>query len=172
MTEKIINFILGLFSGLKATEFGCEILVFIISMLPILELRGGLLAASLLKVNPVVAYVISIIGNIIPVPFILFFIKRIIEWLGKSKIKFFQKIVKWLNKKVEKNKDKIEKYGYLGLVMFVGIPLPGTGAWTGCLIAAVLDMDRKKSFACVLCGILMASIIMMILSYGVVGKLV
>ena len=82
MIEKIINFILGLFSGLKATEFGCEILVFIISMMPILELRGGLLAASLLKVNPVVAYIISIIGNILPVPFILLFIKRILEWMG------------------------------------------------------------------------------------------
>lgn len=172
MTEKIINFILGLFSGLKATEFGCEILVFIISMMPILELRGGLLAASLLKVNPIVAYIISIIGNVLPVPFILLFIKRIIEWLGNSKIKFFKKIVKWLEKKVEKNKEKIEKYGYLGLILFVGVPLPGTGAWTGCLIAAVLDMDRKKSFICTLCGIIMASIIMMILSYGIVGKLV
>lgn len=172
MTEKIIEFILGLFSGLKATEFGCEILVFIISMMPILELRGGLLAASLLKVNPVVAYIISIIGNVLPVPFILLFIKRIIEWLGKSKIKFFKKIVKWLEKKVEKNKESIEKYGYLGLLLFVGIPLPGTGAWTGCLIAAVLDMDRKKSFINILGGIIMASVIMMILSYGILGKLV
>lgn len=172
MIEKIINFILGLFSGLKATEFGCEILVFIISMMPILELRGGLLAASLLKVNPVVAYIISIIGNILPVPFILLFIKRILEWMGKSKIKFFKKIVKWLEKKVEKNKDKIEKYGYLGLVLFVGIPLPGTGAWTGCLIAALLDMNRKKSFLCTLAGIIMASIIMMVLSYGILGNLV
>ena len=172
MTEKIINFILGLFSGLKATEFGCEILVFIISLLPVLELRGGLLAASLLKVNPIVAYILSILGNILPVPFILIFIKRVIEWLGKSKIKFFKKVVKWLEKKVEKNKFKIEKYGYLGLILFVGIPLPGTGAWTGCLIAAVLDMDRKKSFACIFCGIIMASIIMMILSYGIIGKFI
>ena len=172
MLEKIINFIIGLFSGLKATEFGCEILVFIISMLPVLELRGGLLAASLLDVNPIVAYIISIAGNILPVPFILLFVKKIIEWLGKSKIKLFKKIVNWLEKKVEKNKDKIEKYGYLGLILFVGIPLPGTGAWTGCLVAALLDMDRKKSFACALCGILMASIIMMILSYGIIGKLI
>ena len=172
MTEKIINFILGLFSGLKATEFGCEILVFIISMMPILELRGGLLAASLLEVNPIVAYIISIIGNVLPVPFILLFIKKIIEWMGKSKINMFKKIVKFLHKKVEKNKDKIEKYGYLGLVLFVGVPLPGTGAWTGCLVAALLDMDRKKSFACVLCGVVMASVIMMIISYGLLGRVV
>lgn len=170
--EKLINIIIGLFAGLKATRYGREILVFIISVLPILELRGGLLAASLLEVDPLVAYIISIIGNILPVPFILFFIKRIIDWLRKSKVNFFKKIAKFLDEKVEKNKEKIEKYGYLGLILFVGVPLPGTGAWTGCLLAAVLDMDRKKSFACVVCGVLMASIIMMILSYGIVGKLV
>lgn len=170
--EKLINIIIGLFAGLKATRYGREILVFIISVLPILELRGGLLAASLLEVDPLVAYIISIIGNILPVPFILFFIKRIIDWLRKSKVNFFKKIAKLLDEKVEKNKEKIEKYGYLGLILFVGVPLPGTGAWTGCLLAAVLDMDRKKSFACVVCGVLMASIIMMVLSYGIVGKLV
>ena len=170
--EKLINIIIGLFAGLKATRYGREILVFIISVLPILELRGGLLAASLLEVDPLVAYIISIIGNILPVPFILFFIKRIINWLRKSKVNFFKKIAKFLDEKVEKNKEKIEKYGYLGLILFVGVPLPGTGAWTGCLLAAVLDMDRKKSFACVVCGVLMASIIMMVLSYGIVGKLV
>lgn len=170
--EKLINIIIGLFAGLKATRYGREILVFIISVLPILELRGGLLAASLLEVDPLVAYIISIIGNILPVPFILFFIKRIIDWLRKSKVNFFKKIAKFLDEKVEKNKEKIEKYGYLGLILFVGVPLPGTGAWTGCLLAAVLDMDRKKSFACVVCGVLMASIIMMVLSYGIVGKLI
>lgn len=170
--EKLINIIIGLFAGLKATRYGREILVFIISVLPILELRGGLLAASLLEVDPLVAYILSIIGNILPVPFILFFIKRIIDWLRKSKLNFFKKIAKFLDEKVEKNKEKIEKYGYLGLILFVGVPLPGTGAWTGCLLAAVLDMDRKKSFACVVCGVLMASIIMMVLSYGIVGKLV
>ena len=170
--EKLINIIIGLFAGLKATRYGREILVFIISVLPILELRGGLLAATLLEVDPLVAYVISIIGNILPVPFILFFIKRIIVWMRKSKVNLFNKFAKFLDEKVEKNKEKIEKYGYLGLILFVGVPLPGTGAWTGCLLAAVLDMDRKKSFACVVCGVLMASIIMMVLSYGIVGKLV
>ena len=170
--EKLINIIIGLFAGLKATRYGREILVFIISVLPILELRGGLLAASLLEVDPLVAYVISIIGNILPVPFILFFIKRIIVWMRKSKVNLFNKFAKFLDEKVEKNKEKIEKYGYLGLILFVGVPLPGTGAWTGCLLAAVLDMDRKKSFACVVCGVLMASIIMMVLSYGILGNLI
>lgn len=170
--EKLINIIISLFAGLKATRYGREILVFIISVLPILELRGGLLAATLLEVDPLVAYVISIIGNILPVPFILFFIKRIIVWMRKSKVNLFNKFAKFLDEKVEKNKEKIEKYGYLGLILFVGVPLPGTGAWTGCLLAAVLDMDRKKSFACVVCGVLMASIIMMVLSYGILGNLI
>lgn len=170
--EKLINIIIGLLSGLKSTRYGGILIVFIISVLPILELRGGLLAASLLEVDPFTAYIVAIIGNLLPIPFILLFIKRIIAWLRNSKVKFFNKIAKFLDEKVAKNKDKIEKYGYLGLLLFVGVPLPGTGAWTGCLLAAVLDMDRKKSFVSILCGILMASIIMMVISYGIVGRLI
>ena len=86
--------------------------------------------------------------------------------------KHFSKVAKWLDKKVKKNKDKIEKYGFWGLVLFVGIPLPGTGAWTGCLVAAVLEMDKKKSFLAAAIGILMASIIMMILSFGLLKGIV
>lgn len=172
MSEKIVNAIVGAFGGTASIAYGKEILVFIISLMPILELRGGLLAATLLKVEPAVAYIISIVGNALPVPFILLFIKKILDWMGKSKVKFFKKIVKVLEGKVEKNKNKIEKYGYLGLILFVGIPLPGTGAWTGCLLAALLDMNRKKSFICILLGIIMASIIMMILSYGILGNLI
>ena len=82
------------------------------------------------------------------------------------KRKKLNKIVKWLDKKIIKHKDQIEKYGFWGLVLFVGIPLPGTGAWTGCLIAAVLEMDRKKAFIAAILGVLMASIIMMLISFG------
>ena len=82
------------------------------------------------------------------------------------------KVALWLDKKAKKNHDKIEKYGYWGLVLFVGIPLPGTGAWTGCLAASVFEMDRKKSFFATMAGILIASIIMMILSYGILGNLI
>ncbi len=170
--ETIINAIIKLFSGIISYKFGKEIIVFFISILPILELRGGLLAASLLNVQPLVAYIVSIIGNILPVPFILLFINKILEWMGNSKVKWLNKTAKWINKKADKNKDKIEKYGYLGLLLFVGIPLPGTGAWTGCLVASVLHLDRKKAFYATLCGILMASIIMMIISYGIIGNLI
>ena len=82
-------------------------------------------------------------------------------------IKYFKKIVKWLDKKVENKKGQIEKFGFWGLVAFVGIPLPGTGAWTGTLIAAMLDMDKKKSFLAATIGVLIAGVIMAIFSYGV-----
>ena len=164
MVEKIVAFILSLFSSLKVIPFGKELIVFIISLMPILELRGGLLAASLLNLNPLESYIIAVIGNIIPIPFILWFINNILNWMRKKKK--LEKIVKWLDKKVIKHKDQIEKYGFWGLVLFVGIPLPGTGAWTGCLIAAVLEMDRKKAFIAALLGVLIASIIMMLISFG------
>ena len=169
--ESIINSIIKLFSGLTALKFGKELIVFIISILPILELRGGLIAASLLNVSPLTGYIISIIGNTLPVPFILLFINKILEWMGKSKIKWMNKLSKWLDKKARKHKDSIEKYGYLGLTLFVGVPLPGTGAWTGCLAASVLNMDKKKSFISIMLGIIMASI-MMILSYGLLKRIV
>ena len=86
--------------------------------------------------------------------------------------KHFKGIAEWLDKKVEKHKGQIEKFGYLGIVLFVGIPLPGTGAWTGSLIASVLEMDRKKTFLAVLVGVFLASVIMMIVSFGLVAKLV
>lgn len=170
--ESIINSIIKLFSGLTALKFGKELIVFIISILPILELRGGLIAASLLNVSPLTGYIVSIIGNTLPVPFILLFINKILDWMGKSKIKWMNKLSKWLDKKAGKHKDSIEKYGYLGLTLFVGVPLPGTGAWTGCLAASVLNMDKKKSFISIMLGIIMASIIMMLISYGLLKRIV
>lgn len=172
MSEKLVGAMIGAFGGLTAIKYGREILVFIISLMPILELRGGILAAALLNLDPLPGYVISIIGNVLPVPFILFLIIKVLAWMKNSKVNFFNKIANWLDEKVEKNKGQIEKYGYWGLLLFVGIPLPGTGAWTGTLIAAVLNLDKKKTFITVLCGILMASIIMMFLSYGLLANLI
>lgn len=165
MSEKLVKMFIGLFGGITSTVLGKQILVFIISLMPILELRGGLLAASLLGLDPISSYIISIIGNILPVPFILWFMASILKWMkGRKRLK---KIALWLDKKVEKNRSKIEKYGFFGLVLFVGIPLPGTGAWTGCLVASVLEMDRKKSFLATMLGVFIASIIMMIISFGI-----
>ena len=170
MSEKLVNVIVGAFGWLTTMALGKEILVFIISLLPILELRGGLLAAALIGLDPVPSYIISIIGNILPVPFILLLINKILDLMRKSKK--FKKVAKWLDEKVEKHKGQIEKYGYLGIVLFVGIPLPGTGAWTGSLIASVLEMDKKKTFFAVLAGVFIASIIMMVISFGVIGNII
>lgn len=170
MVEKIVGLILGLFGSFLKTPLGKEIAVFIISLMPILELRGGLIAAALLNMIPVESYIISMIGNILPVPFILWLINKILDWMRGRK--HLSKVAKWLDKKLEKHKGQIEKYGYLGLVLFVGIPLPGTGAWTGCLVAAGLNMDRKKAFLATLLGIIMASIIMMILSFGLLKSII
>lgn len=172
MSEKIVGAMIGAFGGLTSIAYGKEILVFIISLLPILELRGGLLAAALIGLDPVKSYIISIIGNVLPVPFILLLITKILAWMRESKIKLFNKVANWLDEKVEKHKGQIEKFGYLGVVLFVGIPLPGTGAWTGSLIASVLNMDRKKTFLAVMVGIFMASIIMMLVSFGFLANII
>ena len=170
MAESIVNYLLDLFSGLTSLKFGKEILVFIISMLPILELRGGLIAASLLGLKAVPSFIICFIGNIIPIPFILWLITPIFDYLKrKTKLKGF---VEKIETKAMNKKDKIEKLEYIGLFLFVGIPLPGTGAWTGCLIASLLGLDKKKSFIASILGVILAGIIMLILSYGVIGNLI
>ena len=151
MVDKIVNFIIGIFGASSGAMIGKYITVFVISLMPILELRGGLIAASLLKVPPVPAYIISIIGNLIPIPLILWFLDSVFAFMKKH---------------------KIEKLGFWGLVLFIGVPLPGTGAWTGCLIATLLRMDKKKAFLAAILGVIMASIIMMIVSYGVIGNLI
>ena len=167
MTEKLVSFFIGLFGGIKTIPFGRELIAFILSMLPIIELRGGIIAGRALGLPPIPTFIICYIGNILPVPFILWLIKSILNKMRNSTIKIFNKFVSWLDKKVEKKKGQIEKYGFWGLVLFVGIPLPGTGAWTGCLIAAMLDMDKKKSFIAAAIGVLMAGIIISLLSIGI-----
>ena len=139
--------------------------VFIISMIPLLELRGGLLAASLLKISAAKAIPLCIVGNIIPIPFILLFIRQIFRILKKTKL-FRGLVIKMEDRAMKK------KYEFLGLMLFVGIPLPGTGAWTGSLIASLLEIDIKKSSLAIFCGIIMATVIMYIVSYGLVGNLV
>lgn len=170
MTEKLVNWFLGIFSGIASLAFGKELIVFIISLMPILELRGGLIAASLIGLDPIPSYIISIIGNLLPIPFILLFMNSILKWMRNNK--YLKKLANWLDKKVDKNKSKIETLGFWGLVLFVGIPLPGTGAWTGSLIASVLQMDRKKALLAALIGVIMASIIMMFISFGLLKGII
>lgn len=141
-----------------------EWVVFIISMIPILELRGGLIAASILNIPIVKAIPFCVIGNIVPIPFILLFIKKILKWM--QGVKGLRVIANWLEKKAEKKSDALKKGEFWGLALFVGIPLPGTGAWTGSLIAALMDIKLKKAVGAILLGIIIATIIMSFLSYG------
>ena len=147
-----------------------QAVVFIISLMPLLELRGGLLAGSLLKVPVAQAIPLSIIGNILPIPFILLFIRQIFKWM--KKIKIFRGLVERLEAKAMGKSDRIRKYEFWGLMCFVGSPLPGTGAWTGALIASLLGIDIKKSSLAILCGIAMATVIMYFVSYVLVGNIV
>ncbi len=144
--------------------------VFIISMIPILELRGGLLAASLLKISAAKAIPLCIVGNIIPIPFILLFIRQIFKVLKKTKI--FRGLIIRLENRAMSKSDQVKNYEFWGLMLFVGIPLPGTGAWTGSLIASLLEVDIRKSSLAILCGVIMATVIMYVVSYGLVGNLV
>lgn len=147
-----------------------EWVCFFISMVPLLELRGGLIAASLLQVQYVKAVLFCVIGNIIPIPFILLFIKKILKWMKGIKFLWFDKIATWLENRATKKSDALKKGEFWGLLLFVGIPLPGTGAWMGSLIAALFDVDIKKASLAIFCGLILATIIMSILSYGLLGN--
>jgi len=164
MAEKLVKWFMGIFGGLLSTTLSKYIFIFIISASPILELRGGILAASLLGLDSLTSYIVCVIANILPIPFILMLLDKIFEFMKKHHI--MDKIIVKLENKALKNKEKIDKYGYLALLIFVAVPLPGSGGWTGALIASVLKMNRKKSFLVILGGILIASIIMMLISYG------
>ena len=145
------------------------ILVFLVSMVPIVELRGAIPFAVARGLDLLPSYIIAIIGNMIPVPFIYLFARKVLNW-GKDK-KIIGKFFTWILNKGEKAGKKIEnksKYGiYVALMLFVGIPLPGTGAWTGTLAASILNMDFKKTTIFVMLGVLLAGLIMMGLSYGI-----
>lgn len=159
MKEAIANFFLE--------TVGREWCVFFCSLLPIIELRGSIPLGAGFGLPFWQTYLISVIGNILPVPFILLFIKGILTWMSKCRVKAFNKVAGWLFRKAEKNRGKVEKYASLGLVLFVAIPLPGTGAWTGSLVAAIMDMKFWRAFLSALIGVLVAGVVMTLISYGV-----
>lgn len=141
------------------------LIAFLISMVPLVEIRGGIPVALATGVHPVLAYAICIVGNMLPVPIIFFFARKVLEW-GKDK-KFIGKFFTFCLEKGHKGGQKLlsgKKGAYIALMLFVGIPLPGTGAWTGTLAASILDLDFKKSTVAVMCGVILAGIIMGVLS--------
>ena len=148
-----------------------EVYVFLVSMLPIFELRAAIPIGAALDMNIFECFIISVLGNLLPIPFILIFIKKIIEYMSVSKIKLFNKVSNFLIKKADKRSDKVNKYSLLGLFIFVAIPLPGTGAWTGALIASLMEMRFKKALLSISAGVLVAGAVMCAASYGVVSFL-
>ncbi len=141
--------------------------VFVLSMVPVIELRGAIPLGAGLGLPIYTNYLVSVVGNFLPVPFILLFIRHILAWMKTTKR--FAKIALWLEEKAEKHSDKVLRYATFGLFLFVAIPLPGTGAWTGALVAALFRMRMKYAVPSILLGVMAAGVIMALASYGVVG---
>lgn len=142
-----------------------QLVVMLISMLPLVELRGGIPAARVAELPLFEAVFFSVLGNIIPIPFILLFINKIFDWLRPTKL--FGGFVRKMEERAMNRSGKIAKAEFWGLVLFVGIPLPGTGGWTGALIASLLKIDIRKSSVAILLGIAIAATIMSLISYGI-----
>ena len=157
-----------LMQWLTDTMAGEFTLTMLVSMIPVVELRGGIpfgVAAGL----PVwAAFIAAVIGNLIPVPFIIVYIRRIFQWL-RERIPRLNRMVDALERKAHLKGKRVTKYKYLGLMLFVAVPLPGTGAWTGSLAAAFLDMPLRKAIPSVVAGVLAAGLAISLLTSGVVS---
>ncbi len=141
--------------------------IFLVSLLPFLELRGGLIAAAMLNIPWYYAFPVCFVGNILPIPFILLFIRKVFKWLRK--IRWMQKPIDRLEAKTRRKGEKIQKGRLIGLIVFVGIPLPGTGAWTGALAADLFDIRIRHSFPAICLGVALAGCIMLVVSYLIPG---
>jgi len=163
MAESLAEFFVNALDG----KVSSEIIAFIVSLFPILELRGGLIAARLMNVEFIRAFIICYIGNMIPVPFILFFIRKVFDFMKKNK-KLKVMVEKIENKSLSKA-DNVRKYKLWGLFLFVAIPLPGTGAWTGALIADLLGIKIKEALPTIAAGVFVAGMIVSAFMYGLLG---
>ena len=136
------------------------------SMVPIIELRGALPSGVAMGLTPWTAFAVSVIGNMVPVPFIILFIRKILDWM--KRFDGFRRIAERLENKAKKHEDKIAKYEALGLFILVALPLPGTGAWTGSLVAAIFDIRLRNAVPVIFAGVLTAGLIVLFITYGVV----
>lgn len=149
-------------------SFGMKILLtFLVSMVPVIELRGALPIGVGFGLDPVLALVVSILGNMVPVPFIILFIRKVLDWM--KRFDKFRLIAEKLEAKAKKHEGKIQKYEALGLFFLVAIPLPGTGAWTGSLVAALFDIRLKTAVPIIFAGVATAGIVVFLITYGVVA---
>lgn len=146
------------------------IMTFLISMVPVLELRGAIPYGMAHEIDITSAIIISIIGNMVPIPFILVFVRSIFHWM-KRKNAFWRRIAEGFEKRAEGKKDKVIKYEFWGLAILVAIPLPGTGAWTGALVAAMLDMQLKRALPAIFVGVMVAGLIVGLTTAGVIATI-
>ena len=154
---------------LEADYIGRVLLTFLVSMVPVVELRGGIPFGTALGLDPVSAAVASILGNLVPVPFIILFIRHIFDWLRRYDKP--RTLVEKFEKKAHLKSKNVIKYQTFGLCLFVALPLPGTGAWTGALIAAILDMRLKRAMPSIILGVIIAATIVTCVTRGVVAAL-
>lgn len=138
----------------------------LISMIPVIELRGAIPIAAAAGLPWYLAALSAIIGNMLPIPIIILFVRKVFEWMKKH-IKFLRGIVERLERRAEKKMGSVIKYEILGLAVFVAIPLPGTGAWTGALIAALMNLRLKNAIPPILIGVVVAAVVVTLLSYGI-----
>ena len=155
-----------LMGWLTDTMTGEFTLTALVSMIPVVELRGGIPFGVTAGLPVWAAFIAAVIGNLIPVPFIIAYIRRIFQWM-RRRIPRLNRMVDALERKAHLKGQRVTKYKYLGLMLFVAIPLPGTGAWTGSLAAAFLDMPLRKALPSVILGVLIAGMAISILTYGV-----
>ena len=158
------------FASALGGKISPEAVVFIVSLMPVLECRGGLLAASLLNVDIRTAIPICIVGNILPIPLLLKFLNAFLRFLKRFRLT--RPLAEALERRGEKKSAALQSGEFLGLLLFVGIPLPGTGGWTGSLIASLMNMKLSRALAAIFLGVLMATVIMSIVSYGLLGMLI
>lgn len=142
------------------------LMTFLMAMVPVIELRGAIPYGVLQGLSIGEALAVSIAGNLAPIPVLIVFTRRVFEWL-KGKSAHLNRLVLKLEAKAESKKETVEKWEFLGLVILVAIPLPGTGAWTGALVAAMMDMRLKRAFPAVVIGVIIAGIIVSLVTFGV-----
>lgn len=142
------------------------VITFLMAMVPVVELRGAIPYGVLAGLSVPAAFVLAVLGNLAPIPILVVFTRKVFEWL-RTKSEGLDRMVSRLEAKAEKNKEVVERYEFWGLVVLVAIPLPGTGAWTGALVAAMMDMRLKRAMPAIILGVLIAGVIVTTLTYGV-----
>ncbi len=166
MIYGVSNFFGNIFEWFTETFVGQIISTAAVAMVPVIELRGAIPIGTAMGLNYWVAFIAAVIGNMIPVPFIMLFIKQIFAWMRKSKT--FGKLVDKLESRAQSKGEMVKKYEMLGLLILVAIPLPGTGAWTGALVASLFDIDIRKAIPIIALGVIIAGIITTIITQTVV----